>query len=84
MLYTPAGYLAAHRIMNGANVLGLRCGCVSSSDEVALEALIQSHTKAGKTPTVAIQAMELIGVMRGGTLINEPDPSSNKAVAVEH
>jgi len=62
VLYTPAGFLTAHKVMNSSNVLGLRVGCLglSGMDLPAIQGLLDSHKSAGKVSAILEQAVAVL------------------------
>ena len=56
ILYVPAGFLQAHKVVNSGNVIGLRIGCLNKSDMTALTLLMASHKLAGQTSRMCDEA----------------------------
>ncbi len=60
VIFSPAGYVGTHKVMGASNLLGIRIGTVTPSDESILKDIKESHDKAGRASPVIAQALEYL------------------------
>ena len=60
MLYVPAGFMTYHRVLNGADVVGLRIGTVARADGAMYERLLNDLKQPGLDNLVVEEAAGLL------------------------